>query len=472
MSSAHIWRWPMFLSASDETQKELKYDIRWLAVLAMTHVLASFSWWSRSWVVQEVILSKHRTVLYGRYSCSWSNLVRYAKEIRRHGYTCCSNSWGHLPIHHWPVLSDIFYKLTDIDKVSQLKHESSGLDQVIPQFRHRQATDARDKIYAFLGFVPADQISLVTIDYAQDVASLYVKFALTCIRTSGNLNILALKDFQNRSQSKIVSLPSWVPDWSISLTSERHDYQGGDDNPESMYNACGLKSFDLGTVQLLADGRTLAIRGMRLSEVASLCRPQEKIKYKDIFGLLRDWASFSGVTLPFDDDLKPEHVRFWMTCFAGCVATFSDESQEWSVRRCILEDQAIWNSLWHSIEQDANENYHAGDIPGQADDVDQAAEDETFIRSGDVSFGTACQDRRMFLSKEGHLGLGPRSMSEGDQIWIVDGARRPFIFRQVRSDESILHTNRFELIGPCYVHGCMDGEAITANAIFETVYLV
>ena len=69
----------------------------------------------------------------------------------------------------------------------------------------------------------------------------------------------------------------------------------------------------------------------------------------------------------------------------------------------------------------------------------------------------------------GYLGLGPEKMVNGDSVWILKGGRVPLVLRAdeqatpyrgllpAENGESrpVMHT----LVGDCYVHGIMDGEA-------------
>ena len=61
--------------------------------------------------------------------------------------------------------------------------------------------------------------------------------------------------------------------------------------------------------------------------------------------------------------------------------------------------------------------------------------------------------RSLFSTVDRKLGLGPTSARQGDQIWILNGAKVPFILRPI-SDEM------FELVGACYVHGIMHGQEV------------
>jgi hypothetical protein len=59
-------------------------------------------------------------------------------------------------------------------------------------------------------------------------------------------------------------------------------------------------------------------------------------------------------------------------------------------------------------------------------------------------------DHTLFLTRSGYLGNGPTSMRVGDKVAVLDGAKMPFLLRDM--------VGRFVLVGPCYVEGHSDGE--------------
>jgi hypothetical protein len=78
------------------------------------------------------------------------------------------------------------------------------------------------------------------------------------------------------------------------------------------------------------------------------------------------------------------------------------------------------------------------------------------VRDGDdsVNFRRHFGQSLLLFSTEDHkLGLGSSFTRRGDQIWIVNGAKYPFVLRQ-RGDGT------FELVGAAYVHGIMHGQAV------------
>jgi hypothetical protein len=75
--------------------------------------------------------------------------------------------------------------------------------------------------------------------------------------------------------------------------------------------------------------------------------------------------------------------------------------------------------------------------------------------------------RLLFQTKGGDLGYGPLSMSPGDQVWVLENGRVPFVLRPVAGGKN------FELLGECYVHGVMDGQLFSKGMpVYENISLV
>jgi hypothetical protein len=73
---------------------------------------------------------------------------------------------------------------------------------------------------------------------------------------------------------------------------------------------------------------------------------------------------------------------------------------------------------------------------------------------------TVTLNRTLFVTTQGHLGLGPVEMRAGDKICVFGGASMPFVLRTFLSDDAT--DNLYNLIGECYIDGIMDGETVDA----------
>ena len=61
--------------------------------------------------------------------------------------------------------------------------------------------------------------------------------------------------------------------------------------------------------------------------------------------------------------------------------------------------------------------------------------------------------QKFFVTEKGYFEVGPAYMKENDLVCVLYGGGVPFLLRP--------KNNFYHLVGECYVHGIMDGEAIT-----------
>jgi hypothetical protein len=70
----------------------------------------------------------------------------------------------------------------------------------------------------------------------------------------------------------------------------------------------------------------------------------------------------------------------------------------------------------------------------------------------------------MFITMDGYVGLAARNLRVGDMIAVFNGCHMPFVVRSVGKLEhegKLIAEGGLQVIGPCYVHGIMNGEIIT-----------
>ncbi|KAF6804516.1 heterokaryon incompatibility protein [Colletotrichum plurivorum] len=95
--------------------------------------------------------------------------------------------------------------------------------------------------------------------------------------------------------------------------------------------------------------------------------------------------------------------------------------------------------------------------PGSAGDTFQK------VRTAMIN---ALKNRRLGMTEKWYVGLFAEHLEVGDQIWILDGCHVPFLLRPAGGD------GRFRLIGECYVHGIMGGEAVDVSSTLRDIVLV
>ena len=73
------------------------------------------------------------------------------------------------------------------------------------------------------------------------------------------------------------------------------------------------------------------------------------------------------------------------------------------------------------------------------------------------SFFIATMYQHFFTTLKAYIGLGDQPQPN-DEIWVLFGGCVPFVLRPYSADSD--HAGSYFLVGDCYVHGIMDGEAM------------
>ncbi|KAH7413588.1 heterokaryon incompatibility protein-domain-containing protein [Phaeosphaeria sp. MPI-PUGE-AT-0046c] len=182
----------------------------------LAHALNEFfgcPYFNRVWVIQEIIFARAATIFYGTRTFDWYILESFKRRRVPH--------W----IDRLPYVVLAKNRHEDEDGHYEQYSRKEPLLHHLLETRHCQATDPRDKILSLLPYFQnvGYEVDLVP-DYNKSTAEVYTDCATSLVLKSG---IEVLRAVQSRPD--IVSLPSWVPDWTIPLTRDHScigiDYQ-------------------------------------------------------------------------------------------------------------------------------------------------------------------------------------------------------------------------------------------------------
>ncbi|KAF4632852.1 hypothetical protein G7Y89_g5278 [Cudoniella acicularis] len=573
----------------------------WIAL----HALLSRSWFRRSWVVQEVTLCKKLTIccgafiltlpviclavdnliqstwmacmemlvetVHGRSTAFQAEVECIKKQTRglEHYQTNPEDSPNPQLIRQIVGLrtgqlgfQDEHYGMRSIDKP-----ERYGLGEVLMQFRETRATNPRDKIYAFLGLSEVlgqtGKLSLIP-DYNKTVNEVFMDaMRLLLLSSSNGPSYLALKE--DPSLTKLASLPSWVPDFTVASHVRLHSHIVA-----TPWSAGG--PLDSGHMLSFLPGNVLEIRGVRVGEVCAIYDfkgfPDLGTEEGDqsLLHLLRALPMFSKIRNPkmtpslqtylqihnqglYEDILHEVSIPgegkityqsrlevFWRTLVLDCFGTqypssdsgtdlFLDIWQRYNDAKIIAKFLKIplLNSVhtqtpgvpWSDhdrgklkssmcrihtmhlllkghkvVDMDWDDDFLMETKPvlpeldsGWAEELQKETNEVNLlggmlmarqfvqkphepIKEGEFALciGFNCHRKRVFATKGGHLGLGTKSVKEGDEAWILEGADTPFVLRP-RKD------GKYKLIGEAYVHGVMHGELAVQGVSMRNVLL-
>ncbi|KAI0107818.1 heterokaryon incompatibility protein-domain-containing protein [Nemania sp. FL0031] len=408
------------------------------------------SWFERIWTIQELVLSTDALVVCGRFQINWDTISR--AEL-------ASND-GLRP-------GDTVEYLVELKENWREGKGSWVLLEIMMKIWYHGVTDEKDRIYGLLGLVPPHHhlVIPVEIDYGADTGHIFAEFTKNSISTTKTLDVLSL--CSGYKESRWPGIPSWAlhcrPDPIMEPDPEH--------SPGCSLGA-RMRSFNAGTwplktFEFSADGKSLGLVGLELDIITGVSavfpNPRKRKTVDSIFGLIkanimedvafiyayldakRLWKiDASQIYLP---DGQSIHDAFRLTIFGLQHRYYSpsDVGEEQNSRADFkyLDDLSTKVRDWENSKKMVWPRLRKILIPEYLT-VNSALEDIHY-RSSLSSL------RRGMLSNLGYIGLGPRETEVGDRIVLLQGSRVPMVVRQV--------AQRLRIVGECYVHGVMDGEA-------------
>jgi hypothetical protein len=399
-------------------------------------------WWSRTWVRQELILAKRAFIHCGFSSTSWKEMevdhffeewAQWQKEAHE------SHRFTSKTLNQLKACLNFFTRINNMAMVSEPSSDPSVYDPaaILALGRLCDNSDDRDSIYGFLGLMGQNFQRKIKPDYKLSTAEVYLDAAIQLAVCSNSLIILSLSRY---SAKNVRWLPTWVPSWQPLSTLEAEEWDVRIPNlvGHQIFSACGENSLEFQVV----DGRILKLSGVKLDHVLSDgiagCN-EVSFGQKDRLVMQREWRRLCGLNMHNRSNYvaggKATNA-FWRTL----VNDMLEPEDLTTLRRCQTEDYKTYRT-WVEELGDSDtpywksrhvQNYHSG-------------------------FREACLGRRFFVTKKGYFGVGPAELEEGDEIYILAGGKVPLVLRPLPESQP----NTFELVGDCYVHGVMDGEAVT-----------
>ena len=438
--------------------------------------LLSRPWFGRRWVIQEVSASTRASVQCGDRKINWIDFTDavqlFISKIEKiktlYDATRLSRQE---PDAITQVESTGACAIVQATRTILRKNESGKvihrmctLEDLVTTFVYFDASNSRDTIYALCSL--ANDTLALEPDYKKATLQIYADFVKHCISSSGSLDIICrhwarpLSDLSTNSMriSLLSAIPSWIgvvtglPFAGLSGPSGR---QNGDslvgDPGKRVYNDCG--------------GRTAIHRFQNLDSLASYeFSPQGK-KTATLMVRGHPLASVSGTSahvfdgiIPYDGlqligwdrklDVNQIPDRLWRILVADRGDDRS-KAPSWWRRACLycLSKTSRYAKL-HTKKIMAD--------PSLPDNV------RTYLkRVQAIVWNRRFFECRMNTTPYSTLyGLCPMDTQMSDTVCILYGCSVPVVLRKKYSPVHGGFEEFFELVGECYVHGMMDGEAL------------
>ncbi|KAI0111126.1 heterokaryon incompatibility protein-domain-containing protein [Nemania sp. FL0031] len=471
------------------------------------HWLGTRPWWTRIWTMQECILPRESELLYGPVRIPWRRFLTGISNFQKHRTSCCADVPGIndmlndlvdtvLPclILHRYCHSEDFNLSEFADDLEDPSHVSSLFrpESLLWTFRHRQATDPRDKIYGILSLLkghsaktgnPAKELIIPDYSPEMNVERVFTKAVFSIMQFSASLDIICQPGYVSHDFHS--GLPSWVPNFSESIV-----FAGSLDRYLKQlpcYSACAGQ----GVSPSVIEENILVLEGFLVDAVSSTSVSMAYQVEKEQQSIMRQWYTFVEEFYNTGASKNPTSAgidwkdRFWRTLCGDTIMTQQRVlvQQDFkaplrripaaSISASPANEEIAWN-LWCQV-QGLDELRIGQVLPTTASDLGDPA-------VGNIGYAikTSTAGRRMFASTNGHLGLGPpisglTSPHNKDRIFIFPGGKTPFILRYVgmRHVPGLGMQPSHEMIGDCYLDGFMDGEGMkNFNDEKQTVYIV
>jgi hypothetical protein len=196
------------------------------------------SWFSRIWVVQELIFANADPVVYlGAVSISWDKFQTEIIEIFQY-------------LHPAAVVKRYWSAINRFKALARMrdKRASASFGGSLVSTAPLGASDPRDKIFAILGLqsFSTQDVELMP-DYTKTSREVFVETAALLIRNDplSLYGRLPLRPAREHGVTKLVDVPTWVVDPTINTQSGTYEYSYNWPKPSIEYKNVATSAFQL-----------------------------------------------------------------------------------------------------------------------------------------------------------------------------------------------------------------------------------
>jgi hypothetical protein len=413
-------------------------------------------YFTRVWIVQEIVLGKTNAFQVGNESFSLAVLTAAACVMRGLGseQATTTNRIDHI-YHSYlrPASRRCWHKIGDTRPRDI---------QVVTSLNQGKCSDPRDYIYGVASLF--NDSGRYEFDYTLSEAEVFADFTVHCLnKRSQGIDVL---DSDRSTMESITAhpdlrsdLPSWCPDWSVA-------------RGEGYYSRDRLGRQASGTTEFVYSRPsrvTLALKGLVVSKLKLCCDSilrgstagntdesgfwwfdhSENLRtFFKLQGLKIDKDTMNVVVRIFQRNSSTESIKDWFQWRYVSCAFYRFYSQLPTYDLIALLAPVYLEALDPELFQAARLEIDSR-IP---------REDYNSIRwrLSDMLSVNNREGARLFVTESGMQGAGYPGVREGDLVCIIHGRNAPQILRQVNADDD----DHYILVGACNVDGLMYDEGL------------
>lgn len=390
--------------------------------------LFQFSWFRRTWVLQEVFNAKSVSVYCGEDVLPWSLVLRMNQ--------CISSTMLYANPMKKDVLSPLLAGLFEL-KTDRNDDENFtavpcltyfGIFDTILRGLDLGATDPRDKIFALLSFDDETKDinrlpSIIAPDYSKSVSRVFADFTRWWISKKFSLRILSSAHVSaGRTWQSLSSYPPLKDperaSWSLWHDGKAIWSRGTLGLLPRMppFCASGTSCPNLGLINSSPSPMVLRLQGLIIGTISEI----------GAYPYYKDYTANTPIHTAYMELFDPLNTRgIWRSI---------------TLRTELLDLQGVEDD--GLVHNKVSDHYHA--------------HHDRSSQTGAVG----CHQDAFFTTSDGDVGLCPAPANVGDTVVILHGGDVPYLLRAASKEAIGIEGDLWMLVGECYLEGFMYGQAM------------
>jgi Heterokaryon incompatibility protein (HET) len=483
----HFYEMPFYRILQDG-KFELREEFS-KAVYALENILQR-SWWKRIWTAQEAFLPNNSVIHVGPYSMPYQTFLEasdvWGDHIRSFSHNrwenCCASIlhlWlGHSSSEEPEALFEPIEELQTL-KIARADHKSGSVAHNLFLLSvQRSATIPHDRVYGLFGLIQEFFELDEAPDYTLALLQLYKRTTIKFMKEAQHLCLLSYAHPQIREgvededkKEYFKELPSWCPDWnSVALRDyfDIYNHGGFIADKEQTYDAASKSDAVLNLHAVLIG--VIPKVGQKI--------PSMQVPPGKFVPAVQDWVDIAA-----GKGLTP--MALWEIIHVAThkdvgLQTLGDQDAWWEVLKELAARDASFQEMVDASKGNTYEHYRMSMTALENRGVFSI--DSTVEPPAGLHISEELTEYRKTLP-QGSIGLTTPNVLEGDCIFLAQGARTPLILRPIKGEflsekatkEGLTKeqlSKSFTLVGVCYIHGMMQGQAWPENPIYDQIYLL
>lgn len=375
-------------------------------------------WFTRTWVIQEFILNRTVRMVCGGWEIRGEVLVGAVTKIAKYDTWVRHNDWG---------ARTGFVGGLERAKMRYLEGDRPRLPVLLNMFRCTEVMQPEDRLFALLSLARDGDHQDLAPDYEESLEKICQNYTRHFVKSDHPLEILSLAGLRSE--------PPGCLSWTLNPLS----LQGGGlvlgIGPAVEMGVYNAGSDIKATTYLNPEGDVLTLEGVLVDVVSTASvddTPKDLIKTLNESRQFMSELAKTRKPYPTGETLDVVEARTLIV------------NSPWQYN----EKEEVAFDAWLKVLGLMARKF----MPDPSDDPINAS------RPYAVASIDATKGRKCCLTESGYFGMVPLNTRKGDKVFIPCGGSVPFIIRA--SDE---REGTYLLIGECYIHGIMSGEAIDSD---------